>query len=453
MPSTILTAVLTLFAASSLSLASASVSARAMQSSSMADLELISALEPSDPSRFDPVNGPLLAPFMIPRVSGTANNTIVQNFILDYFAKLNQTSLAGESPKVPLPEDHSKPISAKLKKKRATIQAHHDRFEKRAPETPGTGWHVEVDEFEDQTPFGPKTFTNIIMTKNPNAENRLVFAAHFDSKYFPPADKLKAQWNGGLDTLPFIAATDSAVPCAIMLDLASSLDSFLDSPHRTDKDTTLQLVFFDGEEAFLEWTDKDSTYGSRHLAQKWQQRMVHRTRTATGRNGGSTANYLEGIELFVLLDLLGAEKPQVPSYFSTTQWAHRHTMSIEQRLWEAGLHGVQALAKIRQGGDADADADEDNMDALEEENHVVEGFLSGNHPWGGVEDDHIPFLNRGVPVFHVIPVPFPHVWHTLEDDATAISKEVVSGWANIFRAFTVEYLSLLQPRQHKRDEL
>ena len=27
-------------------------------------------------------------------------------------------------------------------------------------------------------------------------------------------------------------------------------------------DTTLQLVFFDGEEAFVSWTDKDSIYGA-----------------------------------------------------------------------------------------------------------------------------------------------------------------------------------------------
>lgn len=34
-------------------------------------------------------------------------------------------------------------------------------------------------------------------------------------------------------------------------------------------ETTLQIVFFDGEEAFKYWTDQDSTYGARHLAQKW----------------------------------------------------------------------------------------------------------------------------------------------------------------------------------------
>ena len=29
------------------------------------------------------------------------------------------------------------------------------------------------------------------------------------------------------------------------------------------------LVFFDGEEAYGEWTDTNSLYGSRHLAEKW----------------------------------------------------------------------------------------------------------------------------------------------------------------------------------------
>lgn len=37
-----------------------------------------------------------------------------------------------------------------------------------------------------------------------------------------------------------------------------------------DKNLGLMLIFFDGEEAFLEWTATDSLYGSRHLAQKWE---------------------------------------------------------------------------------------------------------------------------------------------------------------------------------------
>lgn len=61
----------------------------------------------------------------------------------------------------------------------------------------------------------------------------------------------------------------------MMLDLAETLNPLLDK--RKDRfeegieedddvaDTTLQLIFFDGEEAFVQWTDTDSIYGARFL--------------------------------------------------------------------------------------------------------------------------------------------------------------------------------------------
>jgi len=39
-------------------------------------------------------------------------------------------------------------------------------------------------------------------------------------------------------------------------------------------DTTLQLVFFDGEEAFKIWTDKDSVYGARVHFYKFADHMT-----------------------------------------------------------------------------------------------------------------------------------------------------------------------------------
>ena len=61
--------------------------------------------------------------------------------------------------------------------------------------------------------------------------------------------------------------------CAMMLDLAEVLDPLLNSRLERlengledDEDvseTTLQLVFFDGEEAFINWTPTDSIYGAR----------------------------------------------------------------------------------------------------------------------------------------------------------------------------------------------
>lgn len=162
---------------------------------------------------------------------------------------------------------------------------------------------------------------------------------------------------------------------------------------------------------------------SRHLADLWAKRTVPKARLATGRNGGSTGNNLEGIELFVLLDLLGVESPRIPSYFGTTQWAHRHTLAIEQRLWESKLHGTQLLASsqrraLLQAQDLEkrGDEEEDEMDRLEDEaiETPLKAFLTEEIAYGGVDDDHRPFLQKGVPILHMIPTPFPHVWHTLE---------------------------------------
>ena len=39
------------------------------------------------------------------------------------------------------------------------------------------------------------------------------------------------------------------------------------------RDVSLQFIFFDGEEAFQRWTDKYSTYGARHLAERMESTM------------------------------------------------------------------------------------------------------------------------------------------------------------------------------------
>lgn len=75
----------------------------------------------------------------------------------------------------------------------------------------GLGWRVESDPFEANTPiFGPLQFENIVATLNSNARRYLVLACHYDSKYYREND--------------FVGATDSAVPCAMMINLAHVLD-------------------------------------------------------------------------------------------------------------------------------------------------------------------------------------------------------------------------------------
>lgn len=117
------------------------------------------------------------------------------------------------------------------------------------------GWDVEENEFFDRTPIDTvdRKFTNIIARLNPNAERYLVLACHYDSKYIKG----------------FVGAIDSAVPCAIMMNLAHTLKQYFET--RKNTDLSLMFIFFDGEEAFKDWNERDSIYGARHLAKKWHE--------------------------------------------------------------------------------------------------------------------------------------------------------------------------------------
>ena len=94
------------------------------------------------------------------------------------------------------------------------------------------------------------------------------------------------------------------------------------------------------------------------------------------------ANNLSSIDLFVLFDLLGDSNPRVPSYFSTTHWAYSSMSKIEKQLRRHGL--------VLTGSDQDWLIEGDEFDT-----HIYKG---------DIEDDHIPFLQRGVEILHIIPV-------------------------------------------------
>lgn len=60
----------------------------------------------------------------------------------------------------------------------------------------------------------------------------------------------------------------------------------------------------------------------------------------------------------------------------------------------------------------------------------------------GIQDDHTPFEERNVPILHLIPVPFPTVWHKIQDDRQAIDLTTVENLLKIFRIFIIEYLHI-----------
>ncbi|KAH7908762.1 hypothetical protein BJ138DRAFT_1136942 [Hygrophoropsis aurantiaca] len=347
--------------------------------------EILSLASSSDPVKNIDTHDPNshLSRILIPRAAGSENSTFVRNYIKSALEALN--------------------------------------------------WHVEEDTFTDNTPYGPKSFTNVIATKDPAASRRVIVSAHFDSKFFPsyPEDQ-------------FIGATDSAAPCAMMLDLAEALNPLLE--HRTAAlqdgiedddddmaDTTLQLVFFDGEEAFKDWTDTDSVYGARHLAQRWSTSYIapHSKRRLLS-HGSETE--ISTIEHLILLDLLGAARPSVRSYFSDTAWLFDAMASAERRLAESGA--------FTYSGDSATSWPSFFIPRTAHE------FSAGY-----IGDDHVPFLHKGVNILHVIPAPFPHVWHTLKDDASALDIPTMRRWNLILRVLMAEYLNLRPNSASKHERI
>jgi hypothetical protein len=129
---------------------------------------------------------------------------------------------------------------------------------------------------------------------------------------------------------------------------------------------------------------------------------------------------LHSISLFVLLDLLGSANPQVPSYFATTHWAYKNMAALEKRMRDLGL--------------LESKPDKPFLPDAEKR--------SDQFGYGGIEDDHIPFLRRGVDILHLIPSPFPSVWHTMADDGEHLDLPSVLDWTKLVMAFTAEWLDL-----------
>lgn len=233
---------------------------------------------------FDIHDGPILSPILIPRVPGSAGSTKV----LNHFAEFFRTSL----PK----------------------------------------WNVEYQNSTYVTPVSDGKevpFVNFIAYRDPpwvskGDVGRLTLVAHYDSKYEPEG---------------FIGAIDSAAPCAMIMHAMRSIDEAMTKKWEAmeaeghadslDDHTGIQVIFLDGEEAFKDWTETDSLYGARSLAQHWDSTVNPAMSTFKSP--------LSSISLFVLLDLLGSKGPAIHSFCPTTHWAYQNLASVERRLRDLGM--------------------------------------------------------------------------------------------------------------------
>ena len=156
----------------------------------------------------------------------------------------------------------------------------------------------------------------------------------------------------------FVGAVDSGSSTGLMLEMARQFCG-----HK--QPVAVWIAFLDGEEAFVHWSDTDSVYGSRELA-------------ARLANSGE----LKRIKFVILADMVGPKNLRIQRDSNSTPW-------LTDLVW----------TKARQLG-------------------YGQYFVSES---GAVEDDHLPFLHRGVPAVDVIDLTDYPYWHTPEDTLDKVS--------------------------------
>lgn len=107
---------------------------------------------------------------------------------------------------------------------------------------------VIEDVFTAKTPKGPVVMKNIIVRFPGKSGRAIVVSGHYDTKIMAGAK--------------FVGANDGGSSTGFLLEMARVLAG---APRKDD----LYLVWFDGEEAVEQWSETDSLYGSRHLAERW----------------------------------------------------------------------------------------------------------------------------------------------------------------------------------------
>jgi glutaminyl-peptide cyclotransferase len=163
----------------------------------------------------------------------------------------------------------------------------------------------------------------------------------------------------------YIGANDGASSSALLLELANQLRG------KKRDGYSVWLLWDDAEESMkLPWFDPESLYGVRHLAQKWQ-------------DDGT----LKRIKAFLLADMIGDADLNIEHDTSSTPW-------LEDMIYQSATRlGFQSHFFAREMA---------------------------------VEDDHVPFLQHGVPSADLIDFDYGYndsLHHTTQDTMDKLSPK------------------------------
>jgi glutaminyl-peptide cyclotransferase len=219
---------------------------------------------------------------------------------------------------------------------------------------------LERDTFTASTPAGVQQMRNYIVKFPGKKDGIIVLAGHYETNY-------------PLRNTNYAGANDGGSSTGLLVQLANSfrgkkLDGY-----------SVWLVFFDGEEAFQEWSHSDSLYGSRHLAAKWQ-----------------SDGTLKRIKAFLLADMIGDRDLDIDRDTNSTPWL------LDLVYQAASKYGNQS-------------------------------YLFGHE--NTIEDDHMPFVERHVPSADIIDIDYGYnnsYHHTTQDTMDKLSAKSLTIVGEIF---------------------
>jgi len=218
------------------------------------------------------------------------------------------------------------------------------------------GVAVEEDRFSAKTPIGEMPAVNILGKLAGDKDCIVAYAGHYDTNY-PLRDKA------------YVGANDGGSTTGLLLEMGRVLSA--SSSGGKLHGCSVWLVFTDAEEAVVEWTDTDSVYGARRLAEQWKKNGV-----------------AEKMRAFILLDMIGDADLNVDHETAhSTPWLGEVILRAAQRL---------NLQQYFFGRDA------------------------------GIEDDHKPLFEAGVPSVDLIDLNYgrDNVYHhTTEDTLDKLSPK------------------------------
>jgi glutaminyl-peptide cyclotransferase len=213
---------------------------------------------------------------------------------------------------------------------------------------------LEEDTFTANTPIGPVPMRNFIVRFPGRKNGIIVLGTHYETNY-------------PLRNIGFVGANDGAATTGLLMAIGDRLHEQTVGGKKLDG-YGVWLVFFDGEEAINTWSRSDSTYGSRHLAAKW--------------DGDGT---LAQIKAFMLADMIGDKDLDIQREDNSTAWLVSLVGQAAKKFGYDRYFFKQDMA---------------------------------------VEDDHLPFVARNVPSVDVIDLdygPNNSYHHTAQDTLDKIS--------------------------------